>query len=64
LYAASFRVSVADFGGACEWARSHRCNSSGDYGFGLDVLGLIVEQITEQSLGRYICRRTCGSRSA
>ncbi len=25
-----------------------------DYGFGLDVLGLIVEQITEQSLGRYL----------
>ena len=25
-----------------------------DYGFGLDVLGLIVEQLTEQSLGRYL----------
>jgi CubicO group peptidase (beta-lactamase class C family) len=25
-----------------------------DYGFGLDVLGLIVEQLTEQSLGRYM----------
>jgi CubicO group peptidase (beta-lactamase class C family) len=25
-----------------------------DYGFGLDVLALIVEQITEQSLGRYL----------
>jgi CubicO group peptidase (beta-lactamase class C family) len=25
-----------------------------DYGFGLDVLGLIVEQLTEQSLGQYL----------
>jgi CubicO group peptidase (beta-lactamase class C family) len=25
-----------------------------DYGFGLDVLGLIVEQISEQSLGQYL----------
>ncbi len=25
-----------------------------DYGFGLDVLGLIVEQLSEQSLGRYL----------
>lgn len=25
-----------------------------DYGFGLDVLGLIVEQLTDQSLGRYL----------
>jgi len=25
-----------------------------DYGFGLDVLGLVVEQITEQSLGQYL----------
>lgn len=25
-----------------------------DYGFGLDMLGLIVEQLTEQSLGRYL----------
>jgi len=25
-----------------------------DYGFGLDVLGLIVEQLTEQSLGSYL----------
>jgi CubicO group peptidase (beta-lactamase class C family) len=25
-----------------------------DYGFGQDVLGLIVEQLTEQSLGRYL----------
>jgi CubicO group peptidase (beta-lactamase class C family) len=28
--------------------------STWDYGFGLDVLGLIVEQITEQSLGQYL----------
>jgi CubicO group peptidase (beta-lactamase class C family) len=28
--------------------------STSDYGFGLDVLGLIVEQITEQSLGQYL----------
>ena len=25
-----------------------------DYGFGLDVLGLIIEQVTEQSLGAYL----------
>ena len=25
-----------------------------DYGFGLDVLGLIVEQLSEQSLGQYL----------
>ncbi len=25
-----------------------------DYGFGLDVLGLIIEQLTEQSLGDYL----------
>jgi CubicO group peptidase (beta-lactamase class C family) len=28
--------------------------STWDYGFGLDVLGLVVEQITEQSLGGYL----------
>jgi CubicO group peptidase (beta-lactamase class C family) len=28
--------------------------STWDYGFGLDVLGLVVEQITEQSLGQYL----------
>jgi CubicO group peptidase (beta-lactamase class C family) len=28
--------------------------STWDYGFGLDILGLIVEQITEQSLGQYL----------
>src|SRR5438552_7137383 len=28
--------------------------STWDYGFGLDVLGLIVEQISEQSLGQYL----------
>jgi len=25
-----------------------------DYGFGLDVLGLVIEQLTEQSLGSYL----------
>jgi CubicO group peptidase (beta-lactamase class C family) len=25
-----------------------------DYGFGLDVLGLVIEQVTEQSLGNYL----------
>jgi CubicO group peptidase (beta-lactamase class C family) len=25
-----------------------------DYGFGLDVLGLVIEQLTEQSLGQYL----------
>ena len=28
--------------------------STWDYGFGLDVLGLVVEQITEQTLGAYL----------
>src|SRR5205823_5647267 len=28
--------------------------STWDYGFGLDVLGLIVERVTEQSLGQYL----------
>ena len=32
----------------------HQPGAVWDYGFGLDVLGLIVEQLTEQSLGR-IC---------
>lgn len=32
----------------------HHPGAMWDYGFGLDVLGLIVEQITEQSLGRYL----------
>jgi CubicO group peptidase (beta-lactamase class C family) len=27
-----------------------------DYGFGLDVLGLIIEQLTEQSLGEYLAQ--------
>ena len=38
-------------------ARRRCCYQPGtmwDYGFGLDVLGLIVEQLTEQSLGRYL----------
>jgi CubicO group peptidase (beta-lactamase class C family) len=32
----------------------HQPGTVWDYGFGLDVLGLIVEQISEQSLGRYL----------
>ena len=32
----------------------HQPGKVWDYGFGLDVLGLIVEQLTEQSLGRYL----------
>jgi len=32
----------------------HQPGAMWDYGFGLDVLGLIVEQLTEQSLGRYL----------
>ena len=32
----------------------HQPGTVWDYGFGLDVLGLIVEQLTEQSLGRYL----------
>jgi CubicO group peptidase (beta-lactamase class C family) len=28
--------------------------STWDYGFGLDILGLVIEQISEQSLGRYL----------
>ncbi len=32
----------------------HQPGAVWDYGFGLDVLGLIVEQLTEQSLGRYL----------
>jgi len=28
--------------------------STWDYGFGLDVLGLVIEQVTEQSLGHYL----------
>src|SRR5581483_3864503 len=31
----------------------HQPGAVWDYGFGLDVLGLIVEQISEQTLGRY-----------
>jgi CubicO group peptidase (beta-lactamase class C family) len=27
-----------------------------DYGFGLDVLGLVIEQLTEQSLGEYLAQ--------
>jgi CubicO group peptidase (beta-lactamase class C family) len=32
----------------------HHPAAEWNYGFGLDVLGLIVEQITEQSLGQYL----------
>jgi CubicO group peptidase (beta-lactamase class C family) len=32
----------------------HQPGAVWDYGFGLDVLGLIVEQLTGQSLGRYL----------
>jgi CubicO group peptidase (beta-lactamase class C family) len=32
----------------------HHPGAMWDYGFGLDVLALIVEQITEQSIGRYL----------
>jgi CubicO group peptidase (beta-lactamase class C family) len=32
----------------------HHPGAMWDYGFGLDVLGLIVEQLSEQSLGRYL----------
>jgi CubicO group peptidase (beta-lactamase class C family) len=32
----------------------HQPGTVWDYGFGLDVLGLVVEQLTEQSLGRYV----------
>jgi CubicO group peptidase (beta-lactamase class C family) len=32
----------------------HHPGAMWDYGFGLDVLALIVEQITEQSLGQYL----------
>ena len=32
----------------------HQPGAVWDYGFGLDVLGLIVEQLAEQSLGRYL----------
>ena len=32
----------------------HQQGAVWGYGFGLDVLGLIVEQLTEQSLGRYL----------
>ena len=31
----------------------HQPGSTWDYGFGLDVLGIVVEQITEQTLGAY-----------
>jgi CubicO group peptidase (beta-lactamase class C family) len=32
----------------------HHPGTVWDYGFGIDVLGLIVEQLAEQSLGRYL----------
>jgi CubicO group peptidase (beta-lactamase class C family) len=32
----------------------HQPGAVWDYGFGLDVLGLVVEQLTEQSLGQYL----------
>jgi CubicO group peptidase (beta-lactamase class C family) len=32
----------------------HQPGAEWNYGFGLDVLGLVVEQITEQSLGHYM----------
>lgn len=32
----------------------HQPGAMWDYGFGLDVLALIVEQLTEQSIGRYL----------
>lgn len=35
----------------------HQPGAVWDYGFGLDVLGLTVEQLTEQSLGQYLQER-------
>ena len=32
----------------------HQPGAVWDYGFGLDVLGLVVEQLTEQTLGQYL----------
>ena len=32
----------------------HQPGAVWDYGFGLDVLGLVVEQLSEQTLGRYL----------
>ena len=32
----------------------HQPGAAWDYGFGLDVLGLVVEQLSEQTLGRYL----------
>jgi CubicO group peptidase (beta-lactamase class C family) len=32
----------------------HQPGTVWDYGYGLDVLGLVVEQLTEQSLGQYL----------
>ena len=35
----------------------HQPGTVWDYGFGLDVLGLVVESLTEQSLGQYLQER-------
>jgi CubicO group peptidase (beta-lactamase class C family) len=35
----------------------HQPGAVWDYGFGLDVLGLVVEQLAEQSLGQYLQER-------
>lgn len=37
----------------------HQPGSVWDYGFGLDVLGLIIETIAQQSLGEFLRRRVC-----
>jgi CubicO group peptidase (beta-lactamase class C family) len=38
----------------------HHPGTTWDYGFGLDVLGLVVEQVTEQTLGQYLEKRVFG----
>ena len=37
----------------------HHPGAVWDYGFGLDVLGLVVEQVTGQTLGQYLHDNVC-----
>ena len=42
----------------------HQPGATWDYGFGLDVLGLVVEKVSGQPLGQYLAGAASSSRSA
>jgi len=53
----SILMSLTVYAGSAQLASLpllHQPGAEWNYGFGLDVLGLVVEQITEQSLGHYM----------